>query len=59
MNMQVSFMILQVGNLFEGAQYLIRVFAENKVGPSKEAAELDMPCKAKMPFGKFTHKTFC
>jgi len=40
-------------NLFEGVEYSFRVFAVNKVGPSKQAAELDQPCKAKMPFGEF------
>jgi Fibronectin type III domain len=39
-------------NLFEGVDYLFRVYAVNKVGPSREPAELDQPCKAKMPFGK-------
>jgi len=39
-------------NLFEGVEYSFRVYAVNKVGPSKQAAELDQPCKAKMPFGK-------
>ena len=39
-------------NLFEGGEYLFRVFAENKVGPSVKAAELATPCKAKMPFGE-------
>jgi len=38
-------------NLFEGVEYSFRVYAVNKVGPSKQAAELDQPCKAKMPFG--------
>lgn len=41
----------KAGNLFEGATYSFRVFAENKVGPSQTAAELDQPCTAKMPFG--------
>ena len=40
-------------SLFEGVEYSFRVYAVNKVGQSKEAAELDQPCKAKMPFGKF------
>ena len=35
-----------------GTDYVFRVFAENKVGPSLTAAELDKPCRAKMPFGK-------
>ena len=39
-------------NLFEGADYLFRVFAENKVGPSLKAAEMDTTVKAKMPFGE-------
>ena len=38
--------------LFEGASYLFRVFAENKVGPSLQAAETTSPQKAKLPFGK-------
>ena len=38
--------------MFEGVDYLFRVYAVNKVGPSREAAELDRPCKAKMPFGE-------
>ena len=42
-------------NLFEGVDYSFRVYAVNKVGPSKQAAELDQPCKAKMPFGKFIY----
>jgi len=42
-------------NLFEGVDYSFRVFAVNKVGPSKQAAELDQPCKAKMPFGNFLY----
>ena len=41
-------------SLFEGVEYSFRVYAVNKVGPSKQAAELDQPCKAKMPFGKFS-----
>ena len=43
---------VKVTNLFEGVEYSFRVYAVNKVGPSKEAAELDKPCKAKMPFGE-------
>ena len=39
-------------NLFEGAEYYFRVYAENKAGPSTQPAELSQPCKAKMPFGK-------
>jgi len=39
--------------LFEGVEYSFRVWAVNKVGPSKEACELDQPCKAKTPFGQF------
>jgi len=39
-------------NLFEGVDYSFRVYAVNKVGPSKQAAELHQPCKAKMPFGE-------
>ena len=42
-------------SLFEGVEYSFRVYAVNKVGPSKQAAELDQPCKAKMPFGKFIY----
>ena len=42
----------KIGNLFEGAEYTVRVYAENKVGPSHKAAELDSPCRAKMPFGE-------
>ena len=38
-------------NLFEGVDYLFRVYAVNKLGPSKDAAQLAQPCKAKMPFG--------
>ena len=38
-------------NLYEGAEYFFRVFAENKVGPSLKAAEMEHPAKAKMPFG--------
>ena len=38
-------------NLFEGSEYYFRVFAENKVGPSLNAAEMEHPAKAKMPFG--------
>jgi titin len=40
-------------NLFEGVEYLFRVYAVNKIGPSREPGELDRPCKAKMPFGKY------
>ena len=40
-------------NLFEGGDYVFRVFAENRVGPSLKAAELDKPVRAKMPFGKY------
>ncbi len=43
---------MQVLNLFEGADYLFRVFAENKVGPSLKPAELEVPIRAKMPYGK-------
>jgi len=43
--------LFKATNLFEGVDYLFRVYAVNKVGPSREAAELDQPCKAKMPFG--------
>ena len=39
-------------NLIEGADYIFRVFAINKVGLSKEAAELTQPCRAKMPYGE-------
>ena len=43
----------KIENLFEGASYLFRVFAENKVGPSLQAAETTQPQKAKMPFGEY------
>lgn len=45
-------------NLFEGVDYLFRVYAVNKVGPSKNAAELDRPYKAKMPFGRLIQLFF-
>jgi len=44
--------LFKVTNLFESVEYLVRVYAVNKVGPSREPAQLDRPCKAKMPFGK-------
>ena len=40
-------------NLFEGADYYFRVFAENAVGPSQKPAELEAPIKAKLPYGKY------
>ena len=40
-------------NLYEGAEYYFRVFAENKAGTSRTGAELTQSCKAKMPFGKY------
>ena len=40
-------------NLFEGSEYYFRVFAENKVGPSLNAAEMEHAARAKMPFGKY------
>ena len=40
-------------SLSAGAKYSFRVYAVNKVGQSKQAAELDQPCKAKTPFGQF------
>jgi len=42
----------QVTGLYEGSDYIFRVYAVNKIGQSKEAAESDRPCRAKMPFGK-------
>ena len=44
---------MQAENLFEGADYLFRVFAENKVGPSQKPAELQIPIRAKMPYGNY------
>lgn len=41
----------KAGNLFEGAEYFFRVYAENKAGPCTKPVELNQPCKAKMPFG--------
>jgi Fibronectin type III domain len=41
-------------NLFEGVEYTFRVYAVNIVGPSREPAVLDRPCKAKMPFGELS-----
>ena len=41
----------KAGNLFEGAEYCFRVYAENKAGPCAKPVELSQPCKAKMPFG--------
>lgn len=38
-------------SLFEGVDYQFRVYAVNKVGPSKEPAVLDRAQNAKMPFG--------
>ena len=46
-------------NLFEGADYLFRVFAENKVGASEKAAELQIAIRAKMPYGKIWATTNC
>ena len=39
-----------VTRLFEGCDYIFRVFAENQAGLS-QPCELDKPIKAKMPYG--------
>ena len=43
---------LKATNLFEGSEYVFRVYSANMIGQCKKPAELERPCKAKMPFGK-------
>jgi len=45
----------QATRLFEGCEYLFRVFAENQAGLS-QPCELDKPITARMPYGQFTRR---
>ena len=45
-------MQLKVTRLFEGVDYMFRVFAENPAGLSLPG-ETDKPIRAKIPFGEF------
>ena len=40
----------KVNNLVTGSDYLVRVYAENRVGLS-DACELEKPATAKLPYG--------
>ena len=42
---------LKVTKLYEGSQYLFKVYAENDIGCSQPAS-LDEPVEAKLPFGE-------
>lgn len=41
----------KIGGLFEGSEYLFRIFSVNSVGVSKTAVYTTKGCKARMPFG--------
>ncbi len=46
-----STLTFDVGKLNEGSEYMFKVYAENAIGMS-DAASLDEPITAKLPFGK-------
>jgi len=52
-NVDASTLQYKATRLFEGFEYLFRVFAENQAGLSKPC-ELDKPITARMPYGQIT-----
>ena len=52
-NVDATTLQYQATRLFEGSQYMFRVFAENQAGLS-QPCELDKPITARIPYGLST-----
>jgi len=57
-NVDATTMSYKATRLFEGSEYLFRVFAENQAGLSRPC-ELDKPITARMPYGQSAFRCFC
>jgi len=51
-NVDATTLQYKATRLFEGSDYMFRVFAENPAGLS-QPSELDKPITARMPYGQF------
>jgi len=52
-NVDATTLQYKATRLFEGSDYMFRVFAENQAGLS-QPCELDKPITARMPYGQST-----